>query len=125
MTTEQLALGGLPMLLNIKVALRQNGETKSIEHNLELVKIEVEHSQEQMESNPSGNEIAPLKLEAFSSFLEQADLRLLNRGTRNLLLAYLRSTGDRETWFDAYLWELLTLFDFLDELEQTGQDQTP
>ena len=73
-----------------------------------------------MESNNIG-QLNPKQMEAVSTFLDQADLRILNRGTRNLLLSYLRVTGDRETWFDAYLLELLFLFDLLDELEQARQ----
>lgn len=56
-------------------------------------------------------------VKALTSYLESADLRITNRGIRNLLLEYLKPNHDRETWFDGFLLEVTALFDFLDEIE--------
>jgi hypothetical protein len=54
---------------------------------------------------------------AVLSYLENVDLRITTRGIWNLLLEYLKPNQDREVWFDGFLLEVVSLFDFLDEIE--------
>lgn len=118
MTTEELNPCDLPMAINLKIAITRSGETKIVEHNLEVLKIEIEDSPGQNRTSTGDIIITDKGLEAFKVFAECAKIKPLYRGLQTIFIAALEDNlllG--ELWWGDFLQQYSILKEFLEQVE--------